>query len=277
MNLVGKIFTVLIFLMCVVFGTLALMLHAAHTNWRTQTQVLSTELTKANSERTALAAEKTNLANALEDEKLRARRRLIALEEEKKSILDDRNRKEEALKTMESDNRKLAASIGESTKRIGVMETEIEGMRNNIKVAQDERGLMQKKLIDTTDDLMNAVAERQRLEKLQRELADQITKLRDLQQYGKVDPKADAPRGLEGEVLSVPRPETVEISVGADDGVRKGHQFVVTRPSAGGKYVGVIVVTSVDFPNRAVCRPDKSRQTDQIYKGDHVKAISSSR
>src|SRR5208283_511984 len=113
MNLVGKIFTVLIFLMCVVFGTLALMLHAAHTNWRTQTQVLSTELTKANSERTALAAEKTSLANALEDEKLRARRRLIALEEEKKSILDDRNRKEEALKTMESDNRKLAASIGE--------------------------------------------------------------------------------------------------------------------------------------------------------------------
>ena len=34
MNLVGKIFTVLIFLMCVVFGTFALMVHAAHKNWK---------------------------------------------------------------------------------------------------------------------------------------------------------------------------------------------------------------------------------------------------
>ena len=36
MNLVGKIFTVLIFLMCVVFGTFALMVHAAHKNWKSR-------------------------------------------------------------------------------------------------------------------------------------------------------------------------------------------------------------------------------------------------
>ena len=77
--------------------------------------------------------------------------------------------------------------------------------------------------------------------------------------------------------MSLPsRPDAVEISVGADDGVRKDHRFTVTRPSTG-KYIGEIVVTRVDYPNRAVCRPVKAMLNDQIQRGDHVKAISKDR
>ena len=65
----------------------------------------------------------------------------------------------------------------------------------------------------------------------------------------------------------------VEISVGTDDGVRKGHKFVVTRPSTG-KYIGIIEVIHADSPNRSVCRPDKASANDQIQKGDHVKAYT---
>ena len=53
MNLVGKIFTVLIFLMCVVFGTFALMVHAAHKNWKEDVVAkggLNDQLTEANKE-----------------------------------------------------------------------------------------------------------------------------------------------------------------------------------------------------------------------------------
>ena len=70
----------------------------------------------------------------------------------------------------------------------------------------DERDSTQKKLVDTTDDLMNAVAERQKLEKLQRELAAQIMKLKEVLAVSK---HADnivktPPEGLEGEVTSRP-------------------------------------------------------------------------
>ncbi len=41
MNLIGKIFTVLIFLMCLVFGTFAVMLHAAHKNWLAESRRLT--------------------------------------------------------------------------------------------------------------------------------------------------------------------------------------------------------------------------------------------
>ena len=34
----------------------------------------------------------------------------------------------------------------------------------------------------------------------------------------------------------------------------------------------MIEVIQADYPNRAVCRPDNKLLTDQIQKGDHVKA-----
>ena len=86
----------------------------------------------------------------------------------------------------------------------------------------------------------------------------------------------EAPAGLEGEVTAVPRADRVEISVGYDDGVRKGHKFMVIRPSTN-NYVGDIEVIQVNYPNRAVCRPDKSTLRLPIQKGDHVKAISPKR
>ena len=137
----------------------------------------------------------------------------------------------------------------------------------------DERIHTQKNLVDTTDRLMSAVAERQKLEKLGSELSAQVIKLNQLIQYFQITPNSLAknpPAGLRGEVTGVVR-DVVEISVGADDGVRKGHKFVVTRPSTG-KYIGVIDVIQVNDPNRGLpSRPGESLN-DRIQKGDHVKA-----
>jgi len=277
MNLVGKIFTFLIFLMCVVFGAFALMVHAAHKNWREVVVAkdgLNDKLTEANKLKQDLLDEKKILETALNDEKARTQRRLIALEEQKKGVVSELDENQRKLQIEEGKSRVLALAIREVHQRLGVLQTAIDGMQKEIKIGVDERNSTQKTLLDTTDKLMNAVAERERLMKLQRELAAQSIKLKELLQYAKVsenDKAKNPPEGLEGEVTSAPRPEVVEISLGADDGIRKGHKFVVTRPSTG-KYIGMIEVIQVDYPNRAVCRPDKSMQNDPIQKGDHVKA-----
>ncbi|MGO9108993.1 MAG: hypothetical protein ACLP9L_07150 [Thermoguttaceae bacterium] len=281
MNLVGKIFTVLIFLMCVVFGTFALMVHAAHKNWREVVVAkggLNDQLTAASKLNRELTDEKKVLETALENEKKDKRDRLTALENEKKIVVGERQDAEGKLQVEEGKSRVLALAIQETSKRLSVLQTAIDGMRNDIKVAVDERNGIHKNLVHTTDELMNAVAERDRLEKLQRELVTQIQRLNDLVKWAKITPTDLAmypPEGLEGEVTSV-ADDVVEISVGADDGVRKGHKFSVTHPS-NGKYVGVIEVKRVDYPNRAVCRPDKAMLNDPIQKGDHVKAITKPR
>ncbi len=171
----------------------------------------------------------------------------------------------------------MTVAIQEVHKRLSVLQTTIDSLRETNKVTLEERNTLQTNLLKATDDLQNALNEKLRLEKLGAQLAAQIVKLKELISVTHVtwnDLLKYAPTGLEGEVTAVPRPDVVEISVGADDGVRKGHKFVVTRRSAGGKFIGMIEVIQVDFGNRAVCRPDKATLSDQIQRGDHVKAYT---
>jgi hypothetical protein len=202
----------------------------------------------------------------------------VALDNEAKIAIADRIAKENALQEKVGEIAKLTVTIQETTQRIAVLQTAIDSMGKDIKVAVDERNAKQKELVNTTDQLMNAVAERQRLEKLGRELAAQNLKLKELLEYNKtaMDKSAVPPPGTRGMVTAVPRQDEVEISLGADDGIRKGHKFIVTRPSTG-KYISMIDVVRVDDPNRAVCRPDKASQNDQIQKGDQVDAYTKAR
>ena len=210
MNLVGKIFTVLIFLMCVVFGTFALMVHAAHKNWKEVVLApgtgLKDQLAKAETLNNDLKKEKKDLETARDDERAKTRARLIALEQAAKDAKSAENEMESKLQVEEGKSRVLALAIQETSKRLGVLQTAIDGMRNDIKVAVDERNRTQKNLVDTTDQLMNAVAERGRLEQLQRTLGAQIQELNKLVQYAKITPSElakYAPYGLEGDVIAV--------------------------------------------------------------------------
>jgi len=276
MNLVGKIFTVLIFLMCVVFGTFALMVHGAHKNWKVEVVALNDQLTAANKDKKNLEEEKVSLDTALKDEKARTLKRLVALENEKNLAVAERDANAAKIQEAEDKARRLVLAIEGANKNLAVLQTAIDGMRKDIKVTVDERNSLESKLVNTTDDLQNAVNERAKLEKLGAQLAAQINQLKQLAQYFKLTQNSMAktpPTDLEGEVTSAPRPDVVEISVGADDGVRKGHKFVVTRPSTG-KYIGIIEVIQVDYGNRAVCRPESKSMNDQIQRGDHVKAYT---
>jgi hypothetical protein len=281
MNLVGKIFTFLIFLMCIVFSTIALMVYSAHKNWRELVVAkggYADQLTEAQKENVLLKDQKLKAENELEDEKKKTQHRLIALEQAARDAIEARRKSDDALQEKVADIAKLAATTKGLTDRINVLQTTITGMQDNIKVVVEERNKLQKDIIKTNDDLMNAVAERGRLEKLQRELAKQIIDMKIAMEGAKVRmdtlPK-NGPVDLEGEVTAVVR-DDVEISVGADDGVRKGFKFQVTRPSTQ-KYIGKIEVIRVDYPNRAVCRADKQSLLDQIQRGDHVKLDMKSR
>src|SRR5271166_6249774 len=104
MNLVGKIFTVLIFVMCLVFSTLALMVHAAHKNWEEVVVAkggLRDLLTDANKQNKELTDEKKILEVALENEKKDKRDRLTKLETERSIVAGERQAAEDRLQIVE--------------------------------------------------------------------------------------------------------------------------------------------------------------------------------
>src|SRR5689334_20636708 len=100
MNLVGKIFTVVVFLMSVVFTTFALMVYAAHNDWR-QTVIatggLKDQLIDANKEKASLIEEQKALMARVSDEKERELKRFAALEQTRKDLLKERDANDTAL------------------------------------------------------------------------------------------------------------------------------------------------------------------------------------
>ena len=99
MNLVGKIFTVVIFLLCVVFGTFALMVNAAHKDWKAEVMDLNQKEIAATKLRDQLKVERQNLETALNEERERTKRRLVALENEKNMVVADQGSKDACSKT----------------------------------------------------------------------------------------------------------------------------------------------------------------------------------
>ncbi len=217
--------------------------------------------------------EKTNLQNDWDTEKRETNKKMVALHQDLINVTRERDKNEQDLQAEIGMYRKAAAASDETNKRNGVLQAALDGAQNDLKVTVADRNRLQKELVDKTDECSNANNERQRLVKLDGELAATVIKLRETLNYYKlaIDDWKIPPPDTPGEVTAILGRDVVEISLGADDGVRKGHKFVVTRP---GKYVGIIVVTQVDWPNRAVCRPDTPSLSSQIQKGDHVKAYT---
>jgi hypothetical protein len=283
MNLVGKIFTVLIFLMSVVFSTFALAVYSTHKNWRsvvdnaTAPLGLYQQLENARKENTALVEKKKALEDERQIEKTRYDKTIVKLEAENVNLRKERDANELKVSELNEALLKAVAAVKAAHETLAVLRTQVDTMRADIKTAQADRDAAFKKVVELTDKLNIAVAERLRLEKASTELQNQLVKARECLQWNKLNEKSDykaksPPVELLGEVTGVPQPDLVEISVGADDGVRKGHKFEVVRMGGGvTKYVGRIEVMQT-FPERAVCRVDSKMQKSQIQKGDRAYA-----
>ncbi len=119
MNLVGKIFTVLIFLMCVVFGTFALMTHAAHTNWRQEVikkDGLNDQLVAAKKIVEDLTGEKKILETELAKQKDDLQKRIIALQEAANSAIKAQKVSEDKVEVEERKSHDYALAIQEVSK-----------------------------------------------------------------------------------------------------------------------------------------------------------------
>jgi len=83
-------------------------------------------------------------------------------------------------------------------------------------------------------------------------------------------PTSDVPPRVNGIVLNTPGAGLIEISLGSDDGLLKGHRLEVFRSAAGAStYLGRVEVLRVSA-DRSVCQiiPEFNRGT--IMRGDRV-------
>ncbi len=280
MNLVGKIFTVLIFIMSVVLMSLVMTLYATHTNWRLRVENTSENATPQNPlgyKYRLQDVEKTkqDLQNLLDDVQTKLDRETMEkeqvrakLETEKEELSSTLSAREQELAAKTQSERDAVAQLKAVTASLEALRAENETMRNEVKAIQEDRDKQFDLMVKRTEELHTKVNELDQLNRRNKDLVAENANAMQLLRLLGYDNNpnyylqtTNPPANLNAVVLSATQ-DMVVISCGADDGIRISHQLEVTR---GNTYVGKIEVREVT-PDRAICKilKDKQRNTFQV-------------
>lgn len=287
MNLVGKIFVMLIFVFSILFMGISIAVYQTHKNWRdvifraqpdptdpvNKPIGLKFQLDEARKKLENLTAERNRLETELQTEKAIRRQVLAKLESE----LTEVRRERDQLALQEADLRQKAsdadANVRKLTQTLDARLMEIDQLRKDIQDALAMRDEKFQKVVELTDQLHQAQGELERLKLQNMMLAQQFAKARNVLMIHdlplELPPDGQPPR-LDGVVLASSSNGLVEISLGSDDGLLKGHKLDVYRRHGGvSKYLGRIEVLQV-LPDKAVAKILPEYRKGTIEREDRV-------
>ena len=269
MTLVGKIFTVLIFVMSLVFMSFSIMVFATHTNWKGQAEALKQKLTQEQQLHNQAKVEHENTKRVLALEQASRRHALAVAQTRLTQGQLQLEQQANLLNQRESQLNDATVAVKSAEERLTALEAEILKARQDLKLAQQERDDNFLKVVEFTDKLNQSEATREQLGTRNSQLVNQIADMdRVMQKHGLTVNSlvSHIPPKVEGIVMDISDSDLVEISIGHDDGLKVGHTLDVFR---GNTYLGRIIVRKT-APDRAVGEIVKELKRGQIKKGDHV-------
>jgi len=284
MNLIGKIFVVLIFVMSLVFMSFAIAVYSTHKNWREEVinedvkpdkpLGLMPQLKNEQKRNEELKTERDNATKERDAAKNAHEQALTKLRTELETATQEK-------KKLQVDYAALQKTTSESVVAMSTTQTnstkyreELDTLRGQILEAQKDRDAHFKEVERKTDELNQAVSEKEQLRKRMEDLAKDLAKAKDALRWYNIDENADFknknPPKVDGIIVEAPGEGLVVISLGSDSGLRKGHQLEVYRVSGGSSaYVGRVEVIKTT-PDKSVCKIDPKFQNSNMMKGDRV-------
>jgi len=278
MNLVGKIFVVVLFVQSLTFMAFAVCVYGTHKSWydaiyyeddnpekggyfqrlelaKGNNVKLKRKLDTSDSKLQAVQASMTQIIAQLEAEKRR-------LAETNDLLFKDKIA--EAAK-----NLTIIATVAGSQQNLEKIANELDLLRKSIAGTRNDRNIQFDRVVVLTDLVHQLLAQQDILAERNRTLLAELTKHEILRKMSgtniDVALATVVPR-VNGVVLAVGREDFLEISIGSDDGLKKGHQLHVYRNN---KYLGEIEVLKTT-PDKSVARIDKDKLQGPIRKGDRV-------
>ncbi len=278
MTTLGKVFTVLIFIMSILFMGFSVVVFATHRNWKllvdnTDTAKgplgLKQQLQAQVETNKGLRAELDSLTNRLAVEMAARRSALSALETKLADAQQRLAQKEAELAGLQSAQTEATAALNLAETRLATLVEDIKKLRDEIRLVQGQRDDSFQKVVDLTDKLYAAAGVERNLKEREAQLIGEISKYKRVTDVLGVNPSMPvemiAPP-LDGIVTAVGEKNLIEVSLGADDGLRVGHRVEVFRDN---NYLGSALVLKTD-PDRAVAQMDEKTQRGLIKVQDRV-------
>ena len=272
MTLVGKIFTVLVFIMSVSFMMLAVTVFATHRNWRDMVITgggLKEQLETLSKTNAQLRLEIVRGQDSLALEQA-ARRFALAAGQARLETLDSAlDARVKAHTDLQAAHDVAVNSLDRNLNFLESLTKENEGLRLEIRAAQETRDDFFNQVVTLTDDVNRLEGTSQTLQETNSMLLVENGKMAKVMRLHEIDIHTDvvgiAPR-VDGIVTAVSDKNLIEISIGSDDGLRKHHLMEVYRKNS---YVGRVEIVKVE-PDRAVAKIIPEFRRGIIKKGDRV-------
>jgi septal ring factor EnvC (AmiA/AmiB activator) len=280
MNIIGKIFVFAVFVMSLVFMSFAIALFSTHTNWREEItrpadQVQAgkplgykLQLDEAKKERETLTAEIAKLTAEVAASEA-ARDQIVA---KIQTALGEKDKELQALRkakdTREDEREKAQTELAMTRTELEKATKTVEGLRDDIRGMQakvDEQVTRTAKLageLHEKESFLEIATERKA--QLEKQVANARLLLK---QHGLAIeslPRDHVPTA--GGVVTAVADDSIEVTLGGDDGVQMGHFLEVYRND---EYLGRVQVISVK-PDRSVGRVIREFKRGDIQPGDRV-------
>jgi len=272
MTLVGKIFIVLVLIMSITFMSLAVTVFATHRSWRDMVvepdglKAQIETLAKTNNE---LRNEISRAADQIALEQAARRFALAAGQAQLAQLEDALQRREIEYTDLQGAHGTLVETLARNVTNLNALRDENEGLRTEIRTAQQARDDFFNQVVTLTDDLNRGEGNLRTLQEQHDMLLVQNGKMASVMRRFEISvdtPIDGIPPRVDGIVTAVSDKDFIEISVGSDDGLRKHHMMEVYRKNS---YVGRVEILMVE-PDRAVGKIIPEFRRGIIKKGDRV-------
>ena len=272
MTLLGKVFTGLLFLLSVIFFTLAVAVNASHVDYRKLVKDPATgfeaRLKKAELKSQQLTTTLEETKGELSIEQAARRSALGALQTQIEQRESELAAQEAELTKLLAAHTALVLTEQQTQQDLGARTKDNETLRKQIVDAREDRD-------QTFGRLTKAIDEKTRLEGMFQSLNERLQQLasdytgakEQLEILGlKPNSLAQGAPAANGEVTAVSSSGLVEVSLGQDSGMKEGLTLEVSR---GGQYLGKLKITRVEA-GASVAQILTGFQTGYIRKGDRV-------
>jgi len=281
MNWLGKIFVVSIMVMSLIFAAFAILVYATHKNWKEAVTLSPTEakggkpiglkyqLEQERAKRQRVEEELQKLTEQLASEKAARTQAVGKLEAERSELNKLYTQQANANAILVQKSREADAAMLATHNTLEDMRKQVETLRTEIRTSQQDRDDQFKKVVLLTDELHQAQGLLGTVKAQNVELGEQNAHLTKVLDRHGVSPTASVdgiPPKVDGIVLASSRDGLVEISLGSDDGMEKGHKLEVYR---GPKYLGRIEVWQTS-PEKSVAKILPEFRKGPIAKEDRV-------
>ena len=270
MNLMGKIFTFMIFLMSTVFLVVSIMVGASDRAWKEEAREMQTRASNATSSIDLLKNETANLDKLLAAEQVSRAQQLANLQSQNRLAQEALAEKATQFNEEQKKAQGYARELLEANRRLKDQDAELAGIKANNKTLVDDIAAQFAENRNIQNVLFEQTAKLEQLQQKEADLAAQLAKLQKIFDAKGLDENilvaAIAPK-IEAVVTAVGNNNKMfAVAVGSDDGVRRGHEMDIYRSN---RHVGRGVVVTAEN-NRSVLSVVKGMMNDIVREGDNV-------